>query len=141
MAYNVAKRYEVAQQRRFTKVKDGRGQPIRGLWKRNDRYYAQLSVEDAQTAQKKIRRVPLTDRDGVPVQSDAEARTALDRLKTQRADDVLPMLKRTPKFSEWSKSISPTFAPAKTRRRNGNRLSAKRHPRSPCGANPLGAGA
>ena len=31
----------------FAKVLDGRKQPIRGLWIRNGRYYARLSVEDS----------------------------------------------------------------------------------------------
>jgi len=34
----------------FAKVLDGRKQPIRGLWKRNGRFYAQLKVENAITA-------------------------------------------------------------------------------------------
>jgi hypothetical protein len=30
----------------FAKVFDGRKQPIRGLWVRNGRYYAQLKIEN-----------------------------------------------------------------------------------------------
>ena len=33
----------------FAKVLDGRKQPIRGLWVRNGRYYAQLTIEDSKT--------------------------------------------------------------------------------------------
>ena len=29
---------------RFEKVCDGKGQPIRGLWKRGSRYYAQITL-------------------------------------------------------------------------------------------------
>ena len=36
-----------------------RKRPIRGLWLRNDRYYAQLTVEEPETGRKRVRRVPL----------------------------------------------------------------------------------
>jgi len=49
----------------FAKVFDGRKQPIRRLWKRGDRYYAQLKIENAITGVKKIKRVPLVDKDNV----------------------------------------------------------------------------
>jgi hypothetical protein len=41
----------------FAKVPDGRKQPIRGLWVRNGRYYAQLKIENAITGIKKTKRV------------------------------------------------------------------------------------
>jgi hypothetical protein len=43
----------------YQRVRDERKRPIRGLWIRNDRYYAQLTLEDENTGQKKVRRVPL----------------------------------------------------------------------------------
>jgi hypothetical protein len=46
---------------KFTKVLDGRKQPIRALWERNGWYYAQLKVENPVTGIKKTRRVPLRD--------------------------------------------------------------------------------
>ena len=49
-----AKRHEA----KFAKVLDGRKQPIRGLWQRNDRFYAQLKLEDALTSEKKTCRGP-----------------------------------------------------------------------------------
>lgn len=87
---------------KFTKILDGRKQPIRGLWKRNDRFYAQLTFEDAATGVKRTRRVPLLDKDGAAVQSVAEAKSALEKLRTQRADNSLPVLSRTPKFSDYA---------------------------------------
>ena len=42
----------------FAKVLDGRKQPIRGLWVRNGRYYARLTVEDPITGLKKMSGVP-----------------------------------------------------------------------------------
>jgi integrase len=83
----------------FTKVLDGRKQPIRGLWVRNGRFYAQLKVENPVTGIKKVRRVPLVDKDGHPVETVAQ----LSRLQTQRADDTLPTLERTPRFADYAK--------------------------------------
>src|SRR5580693_7565868 len=86
----------------FSKVLDGRKQPVRGLWERNGRYYAQLTVENAITGEKKVRRVPLVDKDGVPVPTAAQAIGELNRLQTQRADNNMPSVGRTPKFGEYA---------------------------------------
>src|SRR5262245_11717629 len=86
----------------FAKVFDGRKQPIRGLWIRNGRYYAQLAVEDPTNGTKRVKRVPLVDRDGNAVTTQAQSVEALNRLRTKRADDDLPTLGRTPKFSRYA---------------------------------------
>ena len=86
----------------FSKVVDGRKQPIRALWERNGRFYAQLKIENPITGLKKTRRVPLNDTDGNPVQTVAQAVAELKRLQTQRADNLLPVLERTPKFSDYA---------------------------------------
>jgi hypothetical protein len=80
---------------------DGRKQPIRGLWVRNGRFYAQLKIENPVTGIKKTRRVPLNDTEGRPVQTAAQAVAELKRLQTQRADNQLPVLERTPKFVNY----------------------------------------
>lgn len=85
----------------FAKVTDGRKLPIRGLWSRNGKFYAQLSVEDPNTGARHVRRVPLVDKNGAAVQTVAQARAELDRLRTQRADDALPCLRQTPKFKDY----------------------------------------
>jgi integrase len=85
----------------FAKVLDGRKQPIRGLWVRNGRFYAQLKIENPVTGLKKTRRVPLNDCDSRPVQTAAQAVVELKRLQTQRADNQLPVLERTPKFAAY----------------------------------------
>jgi integrase len=85
----------------FAKVFDGRKQPIRGLWVRNGRYYAQLTFEDGNTLEKKTRRVPLLDKDKSPVTTAAQAVEAMGRLKVDRSDDNLPVLTRTPKFADY----------------------------------------
>lgn len=87
----------------FTKVLDGRKQPIRGLWVRGTRYYARLNVENPITGIKATRRVPLVDKDGNAVQTVAQAVAELKRLQTQRADNTLPTLERTPKLADYAK--------------------------------------
>ena len=87
----------------FSKVVDGRKQPIRGLWVRNGRFYAQLKIENAITGIKKTKRVPLVDKDGNPVETVAQATSELKRLQTQRADNALPVLQRTSKFQDYVK--------------------------------------
>src|SRR6266498_270689 len=64
---------------RFTKVHDRRKQPIRELWQRNGRFYAQLKSEDGITSKRKTRRVPLVDKDSNAVATVAEAKTALEK--------------------------------------------------------------
>jgi integrase len=86
----------------FAKVLDGRKQPIRGLWQRNERFYAQLKLEDALTGEKKTRRVPLVDKDGNPVKSRAEAVAEMERLRVKRTDGELPVLRRTPLFNVYA---------------------------------------
>lgn len=86
----------------FSKVLDGRKQPIRGLWIRGARYYARLSVENPITGVKKTRRVPLIDKEGNAVQTVAQAVAELKRLQTQRSDNALPTLARTPKFGDYA---------------------------------------
>jgi hypothetical protein len=75
----------------FTKVLDGRKFPIRRLWVRNGRFYAQLKVEDPATGTKKTRRVPLLA-DGEPVKTAAQAVAEMNRLKTQRTDNDISVL-------------------------------------------------
>lgn len=88
----------------FAKVVDGRKQPIRGLWVRNERYYARLKVENPVTGMKATRRVPLVDKDGVAVQTVAQAVAELNRLKTHRADNMMRTVERTPKFGDYAKN-------------------------------------
>jgi hypothetical protein len=85
----------------FAKVLDGRKQPIRSLWIRGDRYYAQLTIENPVDGSKSVKRIPLTDKDGVAVTTTPQAVAAMESLRTKRADNDLPTLRRTPKFSEY----------------------------------------
>jgi integrase len=85
----------------FSKVLDGRKQPIRGLWVRGHRYYAQLTVENPVNGLKSVKRVPLVDKDANAVATVAQAIAEMGRLKVQRADKNLPTLRRTPRLSEY----------------------------------------
>src|ERR1039458_290199 len=63
----------------YTKVCDQRKRPIRGLWVRNGRFYAQITVEEPVTGIKRVKRVPL---EGVTTEPQAVAK--LHGLLTQR---------------------------------------------------------
>ena len=88
----------------YQKVLDGRKRPIRGLWQRGTRFYARLAVEDLNTGRKEVRRVPLEGAESV-----AQAVAQMRRLQTQREDNDLPILKRTPKFSECVKQYNDYY--------------------------------
>jgi len=75
---------------------------VRGLWVRNGRFYAQLAIEDPNTGVKKVRRVPLVNADGEAVETAPQAIAQINRLRTQRADDDLPAIGRTPKFTDYA---------------------------------------
>lgn len=81
----------------YQRVCDGRKHPVRGLWKRNDRYYAQISVEDPDSGLKKVKRVPLEG-----AATDAQAVKKFEDLKTDRRKGTLPVLKLTPKFADYA---------------------------------------
>ncbi|MEO6034760.1 MAG: tyrosine-type recombinase/integrase [Verrucomicrobiota bacterium] len=98
----IQKKDSTTHEATFAKVLDGRKLPIRALWIRNGRYYGQLAVEDTNTGVKKVRRVPLLDSEGEPVQSVAQGVSALEKLRTQRADDDLPKLGQTPTFKRYA---------------------------------------
>ena len=81
---------------------DGRKQPVRGLWQRNGRYYAQISIEDFATGLKRVRRVPLVNSKGNAVESVAQAVAQLNALRIHRAADTLPKQGRTPTFTAYA---------------------------------------
>ena len=87
----------------FTKISDGRKHPIRGLWQRNDRFYAQLTVFDPVAGTNKVQRIPLLDKQGQPVTSRAEAVAAMESLRTKRRDTGLEAQRcRAPKFADYA---------------------------------------
>jgi len=96
----------------YRKVVDKRKRPIRGLWERNGRYYAQLTVEDQVTGFKQVRRVPLEG-----VGTDAQAVAKLQELLTQRRKGALPVLKRTPKFADYAQQYFDYYQAVKDAKR------------------------
>jgi hypothetical protein len=89
---------------KYQKVFDQRKRRIRGLWVRNDRYYAQLTVPDQNSGKKIVRRVCLEDPDSKePVTTVPRAIAVLNRLKINREDHRLTAVrKRTPEFAEYA---------------------------------------
>ncbi|MDB6125211.1 MAG: Integrase family protein [Pedosphaera sp.] len=96
------------REHKYHRVVDERKRPIRGLWVRNNRYYAQLTIEDAETGHKKVRRVPLEK-----ATSPAQARDQLQDLLVTRRKGKLPILKRTPKFLEFADGYLAHYKQAK----------------------------
>lgn len=81
---------------KYRKVLDGRKQPIRGLWERNGKFIARLSVED-DNGMKRTKWAPL--------EGAATVAQAVEQLKTLHVDRVrntLPALKLTPKFADYA---------------------------------------
>lgn len=81
----------------YRKVFDARKRRIRGLWRRNDRFYAQLTIADPQTGKKQVRRIPLKDAETVP-----QAVEKYQDLLKERRDDALPSCRQAPKFAEYA---------------------------------------
>lgn len=82
----------------YQRVFDERKRPVRGLWVRNGRYYAQLTIEDELTGLKRVKRVPLEG-----AMTTAQARDHLEELRVGRRKGELPVLRRTPKFEDYAK--------------------------------------
>ncbi len=98
----------------YQKVLNGRKQPVRGLWQRNGRFYARLSVEDPNTGVKQVRRVPL---DPETISTIPQAQAELRRLQTHRESNSLPTLKQTPKFRDYAKTYINYLREAKDTKR------------------------
>lgn len=73
---------------KYVKVLDGRKQPIRGLWKRGENFYAQLQVDGKTTWPRLSARTP------------AEAVEELNKLKVKRREGTLNVIRHAPKLSE-----------------------------------------
>jgi integrase len=80
---------------RFVVVTDSRKRKIRGLWKRGDRYYAQLrmEVEGGQTKPKRI---------ALKATTLEQARAELEKIRTENRAGKLELPGRRPSFSEFA---------------------------------------
>jgi integrase len=81
----------------FLKVYDAQGKRIRRLWKRNDRYYAQVNSPGRKNSTKQC----LTNDAREPVQTVAEAEAALADLLKRRRNGNLRAAKPTPTLRNW----------------------------------------
>jgi integrase len=100
----------------FAKVLDGRKQPVRGLWQRNGRFYAQVSIEDFSTGLKRVRRVPLNDPEGNAVETVPQAIAELNRLRTHRSEGTLPKQGMTPTFTNYANTYLTHVKTAKEKK-------------------------
>ena len=80
---------------KYQKVYDGRKRRVRGLWKRGDTFYAQLSLPDAD-GNKRVRRVPLE------ASTTAGASDELRRMVIRRNDNHLPAMVQNPRFDHFA---------------------------------------
>lgn len=106
----------------YQKVLDARKRPVRGLWVRNDRFYARVAIPDPGTGVTQMLRVPLEKAGTV-----AEAQAALRRLLIQREDKVLPPLGQTPKLRDYVPKCFAHYEAAKHEKRVSTLISERAH--------------
>ena len=98
----------------YQKVFDDRKRRIRGLWRRNDVFYARLTVLDETTGHKSTKRVRLEK-----AQTVAEARIALQDLQKDRREENLPVLKLSPKLTTYWEDYFKFYDAVKDAKRHG----------------------
>jgi integrase len=87
---------------KYRRVQDARKRPIRGLWQRNERFYARLKSEDV-AGRLAVRWFPLFSDDAKeqPCKSVAEAVAAFEDLKSARRKGKLAKVGQTPLFADY----------------------------------------
>jgi len=119
-ADGVANKRQHSADSTYKKVLDKRKHPIRGLWVRNERYYAQITIEDPVSGVKQVKRVPLEG-----ATTDAQAVAKFQELLTQRRQGALPVLNRTPKFADYAAEYFEYYKQVKDAKREST-LSTER---------------
>ena len=84
----------------YQKVLDGRKQPIRGLYKRNNAFLARLTIQ-SENGSPALKWIPLKRPDGGLVRNLSEARAAFDKLRTQERENDLPILGAVPTLADY----------------------------------------
>jgi integrase len=84
----------------FMPVYDTRKRRVRGLWSRNDRFYAQLWV-DTGNGKKSPRRIPLLNLDRQPARTLREAKEAFEIKRHERRENLLPTSARKPGLIDY----------------------------------------
>jgi integrase len=82
---------------RYTKVLDNRKHPIRGLWRRNGKFLARVTVED-DAGRKAVKWVSLE------AATAAEAKQEFDNLVVERSENRLRHIGRGPKVTDYLKA-------------------------------------
>lgn len=96
----------------YQKALDDRKRPLRGLWVRNGRFYAQLTLEDPRTGQKRVRRVPLEN-----VTTAAQAKSAMDEMLVRRRKGQTIVQRRAPTFAAFAADYLKFYEQAKDLKR------------------------
>jgi len=86
---------------KYTKVVDNRKHPIRGLWRRNGTFVARASIE-GEAGRMEVRWIPLA------AASAAEAQSELRKLLTEREENRLRHIGRSPMFADF---LEQTYLP------------------------------
>jgi len=86
---------------KYTKVLDNRKHPIRGLWRRNGSFVARASIE-GEAGRKVVRWIPLA------AVSAAEAQSELRKVLTEREENRLRHIGRSPMFADF---LGETYMP------------------------------
>jgi site-specific recombinase XerD len=81
---------------RFEKVRDGKGNPIRGLWKRGSRYYAQITLTRPDGSKKETKLA-------LEATNLSEARLAHRKLLVQRSEGQAVFSGQAPLFEEYAR--------------------------------------
>jgi integrase len=79
---------------RYTKVLDNRKHAIRGLWRRNGKFVARITVED-EGGRKAVKWIPLE------AGTAAAAQEEFGKLRVERSEDQLRHVGRSPKFANY----------------------------------------
>lgn len=107
--------------RRYTyqKLTDNRKHPIRGLWRRNGKFFARLTIEEAD-GRKKLQWAALDAR------TVAEAQAEFRTLLVERRDNTLRQLGQSPRFTDY---LNKTYLPllAASGKKPGTIVTEKTH--------------
>lgn len=89
---------------RFEKVVDGNGKPIRGLWKRGSRYYAQITLPRPDGSAKETKQL-------LEAKNLTEAREAHRKLLVERSEGQAVFYGQTPTLRGVRSALSQTTGP------------------------------
>ena len=107
---------------KFIAVRDSRNRRVRGLYKRNGRFYAQLWVDQGY-GKKSPRRFALFNSDNLPAHTLEEAKEAMEVKRHERRESSLPVLGRKPIFGDYCNAY---FEKARVQRKRPGTIENER---------------